>query len=62
VAGPIASAFIVTAAMNGRLGIEEPRDRTGRRDGGRIWFVLAMPRHFAMFVLCAAIAAIFRIP
>jgi membrane protease YdiL (CAAX protease family) len=60
--GPIASAFVVTAAVDGRPGIEELLDRMGRWRVGRTWLLLAVLSPFALFALSAAISAVLGPP
>ena len=60
--GPISSAFIVTAVVDGRSGIKELLGRMGHWDVGRTWLLLAVLSPFALFVLSAAISALLGSP
>jgi membrane protease YdiL (CAAX protease family) len=60
--GPIASAFIVTALVDGRVGVRELLGRMGRWHVGRTWFLLALLSPFALFAISAAILVVLGSP
>jgi hypothetical protein len=60
--GPIASAFIVTAVVDGRLGIKELLSRMVRRCVERRWLLLALLSPLALFVISIVILMVLGSP